>query len=157
VVKCIADAFRQKGCATLRFNFRGTGGSRGHFEEGRGEQDDVRAAVAWMAGQGLRSIDLAGYSFGAWVNALAGADVSPGGRMVMISPPVAFLDFTPAGSLPNLALVVTGDADEIAPAESIRPMLQRWNPHARFEVIAGADHFYSGCLDRLAALLAECL
>jgi alpha/beta superfamily hydrolase len=157
VVAVIADAFRQMGCATLRFNFRGAGRSQGNFDEGRGELADIRAAAAWMAGKGPRSIDRAGYSFGAWVNALAGADPSATGRMVMVSPPVAFMDFSAVGRLPDLALVVTGDADEIAPAEDIRRLLHGWNPDARFEVITGADHLYSGGLERLAALLVECL
>ena len=157
VVGAIAAAYRCRGYATLRFNFRGTGGSQGRFDDGRGEQADVRAAAAWAAEMGLQSIDLAGYSFGAWVNALAGASFSSSERMVMVSPPVAFLDFSSIGSLPRLHLVLTGEYDEIAPAEDIRRALRIWNPSARFEVVPGADHFYSGCLPRLEALLHECL
>jgi hypothetical protein len=39
-----ARAFTRIGVAALRFNFRGAGISRGDFDEGRGEQDDYRAA-----------------------------------------------------------------------------------------------------------------
>src|SRR5918993_5033177 len=37
------------GCAVLRFNFRGVGKSEGTFDEGRGERDDFRAALDFMA------------------------------------------------------------------------------------------------------------
>ena len=44
VVVAAAEACAGQGLATLRFNFRGVGGSGGAWDEGRGEQDDVRAA-----------------------------------------------------------------------------------------------------------------
>ncbi|RLJ02607.1 MAG: alpha/beta hydrolase, partial [Candidatus Aenigmatarchaeota archaeon] len=69
VVETVVQAYREKGYATLRFNFRGVGRSTGSYDEGIGEQEDVRAALAYLTGTGKTSIDLAGYSFGAWVNA----------------------------------------------------------------------------------------
>lgn len=71
----------------------------------------------------------------------------------MISPPVGFLDFSSVSALASLRLVATGDRDDIAPAGPVRAALAAWNPDARFEKIQGADHFFSGCLDRLEALL----
>ena len=46
VVETIQNAFQQNGYATLRFNFRGVGGSQGSYDDGMGEKDDVRAAIA---------------------------------------------------------------------------------------------------------------
>jgi hypothetical protein len=40
-----ARALQQAGVAALRFNFRGVGRSEGVHDDGRGEQDDVRAAL----------------------------------------------------------------------------------------------------------------
>jgi len=40
VVTSAAQALRDLGCATLRFNFRGTGRSEGEHDDGRGEGDD---------------------------------------------------------------------------------------------------------------------
>ena len=48
VVLAIAQACAEAGLATLRFNFRGVGGSGGAWDEGRSEQDDVRAALAHL-------------------------------------------------------------------------------------------------------------
>jgi len=44
-------ALARIGCAVLRFNFRGVGRSAGKWDEGRGELDDYRTAVAFMAAQ----------------------------------------------------------------------------------------------------------
>ncbi|MGE5310313.1 MAG: alpha/beta hydrolase, partial [Nitrospirota bacterium] len=71
VVESIVRVYRSKGYSTVRFNFRGAGMSQGRYEDGRGEQEDVRSAIQFLASHGKTRIDLAGYSFGAWVNALA--------------------------------------------------------------------------------------
>jgi hypothetical protein len=143
VVDAIRRAYRIKGVATLRFNFRGTGGSEGRHDNGVGEQDDVLAALSFLTLKGFQPVDLAGYSFGAWVDALALQREGRSENLVMVSPPVAFIDFTSIGKLPGLRLVVTGSRDEIAPPEVIRQMLPAWNPSADFDIIDGSDHFYS--------------
>jgi len=63
-------------------------------------------------------------------------------NMVMVSPPVAFMDFKPGAPIENLGLVVTGSRDEIAPPGQIKKFIPLWNPSADFEIIDGADHFY---------------
>ncbi len=153
VVAAIRRTYRSKEAATLRFNFRGTGESEGQHDGGASEQDDVLAALAYLIETGVQTVDLCGYSFGAWVNALALQRESRCENLVMVSPPVGFIDFTPIGRLAGLRLVVTGSRDEIAPPAAIRQMLPTWNPSARLEVIDGADHFYG----RYMRLLADTL
>jgi hypothetical protein len=154
VVDCLVRVYRREGYTTLRFNFRGVGNSQGAYDHGQGEQDDVRAALEYLHRNGKVSLHLAGYSFGAWVNALTAPAASTVRSMTMVSPPVAFLDFRLVGSLTQLQLVVAGSRDRIAPPELIETMLPVWNPGADLEVVEGADHFYDGCLDRLASILA---
>lgn len=153
VVESIVRAYRNKGYSTLRFNFRGTGMSQGRYDDGRGEQEDMRSAIRFLASHGKSRIDLAGYSFGAWVNALAMPPPSPVNGLLLVSPPVAFLDFSAVGFLAPLKLVVAGSHDQFAPPERIRALLPAWNPKARFEVIAGADHFYWGHTEELETIL----
>src|SRR5260370_36980071 len=64
----VAKTLHRFGLPVLRFNFRGTGLSEGAHDDGRGEQDDVRAALDFLAGEfpGVPLL-LAGFSFGAWV------------------------------------------------------------------------------------------
>jgi len=144
VVATIARAYWSGGYSTLRFDFRGTGESQGEYAGGREEPADVAAAMEYLAGTGAAHIDLAGYSFGAWINALSADGLRITGRMIMISPPVAFLDFTTISALPALALVVTGSEDEFAPPGMIEALMPSWNRDARLHIIDSADHFYSG-------------
>jgi hypothetical protein len=154
VVETVQSAYRQHGYATLRFNFRGVGGSQGNYDKGMGEQADVRAAIAYVESMNVSAVDLAGYSFGAWVNTGVAAD-SPTAikSMMMISPPVGLIEFENVNVLSCLKLVVTGGRDDIAPVNQIRDMLPTWNPDAQFEVIDGCDHFYSGYFEELQSIL----
>ncbi len=155
IVDLIARAYQKKDFTTLKFNFRGTANSQGSYDNGSGEQEDVRAALSTLKQMGIKNLDLAGYSFGAWVNALAISKSNFVENMVMVSPPVGFVDFSPVNSIPCLKLVVTGSIDDIAPADRIKSMYPAWNPKAHLEIINGADHFYSGCLDELESVLSS--
>jgi len=157
VVAAVGRTYQKIGSTTLRFNFRGVGGSQGNYGGGIGEQEDVRAAVAYLADIGIRQIDLAGYSFGAWVNALAVNGGLKVANMIMVSPPVAFIDFKSISDLSSLKLIITGSRDEIAPADMVGKLYPAWNPTATFEVISGADHFYGGYTNQLEAALADFL
>jgi alpha/beta superfamily hydrolase len=157
VVTAIMQVYQTHDYTTLRFNFRGAGNSQGSYTDGRGEQEDVRAALAHLANFGTRQLNLAGYSFGAWVNAHLICQDDDIETMVMVSPPVAFMDFGAIASLDCLNLIITGSRDEIAPSGLINHLIQKWNPEARFEIIEGADHFYGGNLDRLQAVLGSCI
>jgi len=155
VVESIVRAYRKKDYTTLRFNFRGVGNSQGVHDNGMGEQDDVRAAISHLSEMGIDKIDLAGYSFGAWVGAHAISSDTPVRNMVMVSPPIGFRDFKVAASMSCLKLVITGSRDDIAPAEMIEKMLPQWNADARLEIIEGADHFYAGHFERVESILLE--
>jgi len=155
VVDTVQRAFRQGGYATLRFNFRGVGRSEGEYDDGRGERRDVLAALACLAEQGHSEIELAGYSFGAWVNASLGCGHPLVSGMVMVSPPAAFVDFSDTAVIECLKLVVTGGRDDIAPVRLIRNLVRNWNRGADLEIIPDADHFYSGCLETLESVLTD--
>jgi alpha/beta superfamily hydrolase len=158
VVETIQSTYQEHGYATLRFNFRGVGSSQGHYDNGAGEQDDVRAAVAFVRNQAVPAVDLAGYSFGAWVNAgVAAENCTAIESMMMVSPPVGFIEFENSTPLSCLDLVVTGSRDDIAPADRIRALLPTWNPGTHFEIIGGCDHFYVGYLDKLQSIIRSFL
>ena len=157
VVESICRAYRQKDYTTLRFNFRGIGGSQGRYDNGIDEQQDVLAAQSYLQEMGFERIDLAGYSFGTWINAQVGCSGAFLQEMIMVSPPVAFIDFDHIPTLPCLKLVVTGSQDDFAPPDQVKRTLPKWSPSARFEQIEGADHFYGGYLSELESLLSRSL
>jgi hypothetical protein len=153
VVEAIETAYRKAGFSTLRFNFRGAGNSAGTYDNGVGERADVAAAVAYLREAGFEGIHLSGYSFGAWVNAMALQDGLAVDGMTMVAPPVAFIDFGDGIRLPGLTKVVAGSRDELAPPDRIRPLLADWNRNAELEIIDGADHFFLAYLDEVTRRL----
>ncbi len=155
VVETLVRIYRDKGFSTLRFNFRGAGDSEGSYDHGKGEKEDVRSALRYLYDNGKKQLDLAGYSFGAWVNAMITNTESMLSSMIMISPPVTFLDFSFLSFNPKIEAVVTGGKDDIAAVDRIRSLLYTWNPEARLEVIEGADHFYSGKIGQLKSVLSR--
>ena len=157
VVTSIVSAYQQKGYTTLRINFRGVGQSGGSHADGIGEQEDVRAALAYLNDLGKASIDLAGYSFGSRVNAMGIDSFDLAKRLVMVSPPVAFMDFSFMGFNSKIKLVITGSNDDIAPPAVIEELLPTWNPEAEFRVIDGIDHFYSGGTSEVEEIIKDFL
>jgi alpha/beta superfamily hydrolase len=154
VVKAVAHAYQEEGYSTLRFNFRGVEKSEGDFGNGMGEQEDVKAALAAL---GKKGMDLAGYSFGAWVNALGLAKYEEAQRLIMISPPVSVVDFDFLSYSPKIRLVICGTRDEIAEYKKVEKMLSKWNDKAMLRVVQGADHFYSGYEEELIDIVGDFL
>ncbi len=157
VVQSVVEVYRLAGYSTLRFNFRGAGASEGAYDNGVGEQDDVEAALRLLNARGIRKIDLAGYSFGAWVNALGSLRFEPVERMIMVSPPVNFLGFPDLSDNPKIELVIVGTRDDFAEVKTLRAILRTWSPAPELKVIEGADHFYTGRLGALRGALREFL
>ncbi len=154
VVETISKAYRNKGWSILRFNFRGAGSSDGVFDNGVGEQMDLAAAVDYLKTRNITDIELAGYSFGAWVMACwareTGDEALP---MRFIAPPVGFIDFNPVHPIEELRQVIVGTGDEFAPRMQCESLLPQWNPKARFNVLEGADHFFWNQMDTLRSVL----
>ncbi len=152
VVLGACRALAGRGIAALRFNFRGAGRSEGTFDDGRGEREDVRAALAHLSELSevdAKRIGLIGYSFGAMVAAeVAGGHLR---GLALVSPPVAFGDLRVDWNCP--ALVLGGDQDSIAPPDRLEVVAGR--PGVELRVIPGADHFWWGFEDQLGEALAE--
>ena len=154
VVKALAHAYQEEDYSTLRFNFRGVERSEGKYDNGVGEQEDVKAALQTLR---RKNTDLAGYSFGAWVNALGLGKFEEAQRLIMVSPPVSVIDFSFLEYNPKIKLVICGSRDEIADYKKVETMLPKWNDQALFKVIQGADHFYSGYEEELIDIAGEFL
>jgi len=157
VVESLVKAYGNSGYTTLRFNFRGVGKSEGHYDEGKGEQADAHGAVSYLRDMGMNVVHLAGYSFGAWVNARAIGELNDVNRMIMVSPPVNFMDFSDLDYTPQLQLVITGSSDDIAPPDIIQKMLPKWNKDAAFKIIRGTDHFYWGQTGEIETIVRDFL
>ena len=54
-------------------------------------------------------------------------------------------------------LVIVGEQDSLADAETIRSLLPLWNRKARFQMIPETDHFFSGQREALEDSLVNFL
>jgi uncharacterized protein len=148
VVVTLARAFTQCGWRSVRFNFRGIGGSAGAWDEGRGEIDDALAVVAALR-HGGEPLALAGFSFGAYVASQAAAQLNPS-QLVLIGP--ATQNFTVAPVVAG-TLVVHGEADEVVPLVST---LDWARPQSMpVVVVPGVGHFFHGQLSLLKSLVVR--
>ncbi len=155
VVGLIAGAFEDQGWTTLCFNFRGVGRSQGEFDQGLGEQEDVFGAVAFLKGLGEQKIILAGYSFGAWVNARAGLTHPDVQGSILVSPPAGMMDFSFLSQDTKTRLIVVGDQDPYAPVSHIKKLIQSLPAPPPIKIIKGADHFFSSGWEELTAAITE--
>lgn len=149
VIDRIVEVCANRGLATLRFNFRGVGGSSGRHDNGRGEQDDVRACLAHLGEVlgGSGRLALAGYSFGAAISASVAATVPLAG-LGLVAPPMRLADLDVPGTVAGPIVIVAGTEDQYCPA----PALERLHaalPEATVIVVEGADHFFFGSLTPL--------
>jgi alpha/beta superfamily hydrolase len=155
VAHTLARAFVRMGFAALRFNFRGTGGSAGKFDEGDGELDDALAAIAWLRARfAVGPHWLAGFSFGAAIAIRAAISARPHG-LITVAPAVARFA---AGleSQPECPwLIVQGDQDELVDVEATTAWVRQLLPGPELVVMAGAEHFFHGRLLELRELVTD--
>ena len=149
VVVRVTEACAACNVATLRFNFRGVGGSTGKHDDGRGEQEDVRAAAEELRRRlpPRARVAVAGYSFGAAV-AAAVAATTPLSGLALIAPPLRLASLPPSAAVDGPVLIVVGSEDQYCPPDALEPLRDAL-PRAAITVLAGADHFFFGALDAL--------
>jgi alpha/beta superfamily hydrolase len=158
VVSAICDVALENGIAALRFNFRGAGASEGEYDNGIGEQEDVRAALAYL--QAVSEIDsehmaLAGYSFGAAVAVRAAGEGADLGAFVGVSTPTTMP--LRGATLACPALFVSGDQDEYSDADELTAFAQGLGPRAELKLLPGLGHSWFGVEHELKSIVAPFL
>jgi len=147
--------FVKRGFSVLRFNFRGVGRSQESFDHGQGELRDAAAALDWMQlyNPNAKGVWVAGISFGAWI----------GMQLLMRRPeiqgfisaalPANLYDFSFLAPCPSSGLIVNGDRDTLVTVESAEKLVEKLKLQRGLEIgleiMPGADHFFTGCLDQL--------
>jgi alpha/beta superfamily hydrolase len=166
VVLSIARVLAEKEkIATLRFDFRGVGASEGKYDDGRGEIDDVMAAIAELRRRAPGvPVSIAGHSFGSWVGLRAAAADSPelgsgGGapgetgkvdRVALVAPSIRFFQFTKHDGVAfaGRIKVFIGDDDEFSDVDEARQLASLIG--AEIEVFPGFDHHFMKSRRRIA-------
>ena len=155
VVYWMARTFEDMGCSVLRFNFRGVEESDGHWDHGRGEADDVLAALFWLEEQHPDvPLWFAGFSFGNYAGLQAVARHDRVERMFCVAPAVNIWDFSFIQHDPRPMTVIQGTADDIVPFEEVQAWVNTL-AHVRFHRIEGAGHFFPEHMQHMTAHLQE--
>ena len=158
VVHRVAATLHDLGAAVLRFNFRGVGRSEGAFDQGEGELEDARAALAFMSERHPTARRwVAGFSFGAWVAARLAASQPGVERMILVAPPVGTSSFEALRGSPVPKHVIQGTADAICPMALLEPEFSTWAEPRELIKVPGATHFFDKQLGALAEALSQAL
>jgi alpha/beta superfamily hydrolase len=155
-----AKALTRIGCVVLRFNFRGVGRSAGAWDQGRGELEDFRAALDYMAGQ-YPDLEIwaAGFSFGSYVATTVGAGDPRVCALIAIAPPVDRYDFSPMKDSDKPKFIIHGESDELIPLKAVRQFYATLKDPKELVEIDRASHLFEGqaseCGDALEELLGD--
>jgi len=156
VVYQSSKALARLGCAVLRFNFRGTGSSAGSFDNGVGEQDDLRATLDFMHNRYPDArLWVGGMSFGAWVGLSAGAADARVSTLIGIATPVGRYDFTGLADSPKAKFFIHGEFDELFPLKDVQQFYARAAEPKELVVIDGADHLFDGKVTDVAEAIED--
>lgn len=151
VVLALALGLAEEGFVTLRFNFRGVGGSEGEHTNGEKESQEVLGALdlikAWPDTNAKTG--LAGYSFGTSVILGHSELYGEADAIALVSPPFRAVEGTPLKDSNVPALIVTGDRDKLVDSTQLDAELAGFKHSPQFKLFDGVDHFWYGQEARL--------
>jgi uncharacterized protein len=158
VVDSICSNLNDRSIISLKFNFRGVGGSEGEFSSGSGEEQDAGAAIEFLLSQkemDSSRLGLAGYSAGsAW--GLAAACRDPRVKaMAAISPPLSMFDYSCLRDCLKPKLMISGTEDQFVPVKPYVSFCQTFPGPTECITINGADHQWWGYEDAMAKKAAD--
>jgi len=158
VVYQAAKTLHRRGVPVLRFNFRGAGISEGQHDKGRGERQDVRAALDYLAKEfpGLRIL-LAGFSFGAWVGLQVGCADERVTDVIGLGIPVDSSDLTYLRDCAKPKLFVQGANDQFGSRTNVEKLYSELAEPKKLVFVENADHFFTGHLSEMAGAIDQWL
>lgn len=140
----LARGLEEAGGLVLRYNFRGVGRSEGVHDEGRGEQDDLKAALRFLreqGGDGLPTL-LAGFSFGSVMSLLVALRDPSVDALLLVGVPAGSYELAPLADLLRPVAVLQGEVDEHGPLAELVPVLEAVPEPKTLRVVPGAGHFF---------------
>jgi uncharacterized protein len=159
VVYHAMKTFQAFGLPVLRFNFRGAGLSEGTHDNGRGERDDVRAALDWLEREYRRPLLFAGFSFGSSVGLRTCCGDSRVHGMAALGLPVSAegrdYHYHFLGECQQAKLFISGTQDQYGPRAALEAVVEAAAPPAELVFVEGADHFFAGKLDSMQRALSS--
>ena len=157
VVLALALGLVENGFATLRFNFRGVGGSQGVHTKGEKEYLEILAALELIKSwpDTNDKTGLAGYSFGTSVILGHSELYAEADAIALVSPSFRSVEGTPLKESKIPALIVTGDRDRLVDSTQLDAELAGFSNSPEFKLFDGVDHFWYGQESRLVPEVAR--
>jgi alpha/beta superfamily hydrolase len=154
VVYQAAKALHLRAIPVLRFNFRGAGQSEGEHDRGIGEQDDVRAALDYLALEFPRTpILLAGFSFGSVVGLRVGCADQRVADLIGLGIPVDRSDLTYLRDCAKPKLLIQGGSDQFGSRANVEALYTTLPEPKRLVIVEGAEHFFAGQLEKVRSAI----
>jgi len=158
VVYQTAKTLHARGYPVLRFNFRGAGQSAGVHDKGRGEAEDVRVAIDYLAAEfPSPAILLAGFSFGAWVGLRVGCQDARVQELIGLGIPVNDSDLSYLETCSKPKLIVQGANDQFGARDRVQSLFNKMPAPKKLAFVPEADHFFTGKLALVAAAIDDWL
>ena len=147
------------GFPVLRFNFRGAGLSEGTHDGGKGEVDDVRAALDWLDSEYHRPMVFCGFSFGAATGLRAACPDSRVVAAISLGTPVAAdgrtYGFKFLAQCAKPKLFISGSRDQYGPEDVLRTVVDAAHVPKHLVIVPDADHFFEGHLAEMQTAIRE--
>jgi len=159
VVFSAMKALNNLGFPALRFNFRGAGLSEGTHDQGRGEVEDVRAALDWLEREFHLPIIFAGFSFGAATGLRICCPDKRVAGVISLGTPVEaegrFYTYSFLRECRKPKLFVSGGHDEYGPLPELQKVIDSVPEPKQFVIVEGVGHFFEGKLDQVRSLIEQ--
>jgi len=153
VTHMIEKSFREMGCHTIRFNFRGVDNSDGKFDDGKGETDDLLAIYQWIKEiMPDYTIWLAGFSFGSYV-ALRACKEIKSEQFLTVAPPVERYDFTELDIPTCPWLVIQGEEDDVVTPKAVYDYVNTIDPRPQLVTFKAGHFFHRRLIDLKGAII----
>jgi uncharacterized protein len=149
VVYRIARALRRAGAVVLRFNYRGVNLSEGIYDNGVGEVEDARAALAV-----LRSrypdlpFSLAGFSFGSRIILRLGCEIAGATQLIAVGFPANLPDSQALGRCPVPKVFIESRNDQFCAVANMETYFDALPEPKKLIWVDAADHFFADALDQ---------
>ncbi len=149
VVTELGLAASDAGLVSLRFNWRGIGGSAGRPSGETADADaDCLAALDFMRESVEGPLVACGYSWGALAVFRTCASAPRVKRLVLVAPPPAMLERAVFERSRRPMLIVAGDRDTYVPLEALEERLAGLE-RIELAILPGVDHFFMAGLAEL--------
>lgn len=150
-------AASDQGYTSLRFNWRGVGGSAG-LPSGEATHADVDycSALDFMEESVDGPIVACGYSWGAVTAARIATARTRVQKLVMVSPPTTMLDGDALKAFGHPTLIISGDRDEYVPLGPLKEMISGIDG-IQLEILEGVDHFFMAGLADIGRIIRDFL